>query len=422
MRGVLRERLRLPAAVVAAVLVAEVAVLVMQPRDGVVEPAPVRAQSYFSAGELQRARDFRRPQLALLGVTFIIEAGVLIALVARPPRRLRDVRRPVLTAAAAGAGIAVALDAATLPVRAVMRERAIDVGLITQSWTGWAQDVALSTAIGAAIAGVGAAGAMALIRRFPRRWWLPASGVVVAYGVVSIYLAPVVLDPLFNRFTDLKGPVRDDVIALAEQAGVDVGEVQVIDASRRTTAANAYVAGLGSTKRVVLYDTLLDEFEPEEIRLVIAHELAHQHYNDLPRGLLYLAIVAPFGMFAAAQLTRRLAPEPGEDGRAGPDALPALALSVVAVAAVIGVISNQLSRSVEARADSYALELTGEAAPFIAFEQRIARQNVSDPDPPDVVTFLLGTHPPIIERIGAGVAYSRSANARSAAGSRHGGP
>lgn len=407
MLGVLRERLRLPAAVVAAVLVAELAVVAMGPRDGVLEPSPVSAQSYFSAGEIQRARDYRRPQLVLLGVTFVLEAGVLAALVARPPRRLRDARRPVLAAAAAGAGLAVALDAVTLPVRAVMRERAMDVGLVTQSWAGWAGDVAKSGAIGAVIAAAGAAGAIALLRRFPRRWWLPASGVVVAYGVATIYLAPVVLDPMFNRFTDLRGPVRDDVVALAEKAGVDVGQVQVVDASRRTTAANAYVAGLGSTKRVVLYDTLLEDFEPDEVRMVIAHELAHQHYRDLPNGLLYLAIVAPFGMFAAAQLARRLAPEPGQDGRPGADALPALALSVVLVASVIGVISNQLSRSVEARADSYALTLTDDPEPFIRFKQRLAVQNVSDPDPPGIATVLWGTHPPVLERIGMGVAYQR---------------
>jgi STE24 endopeptidase len=404
---VLPERLRLPVAIVAAVLVAELAVVVFSPSDGVVTPAPVAASSYFSAAELQQARDFRRPQIALFGASLLIEAAVLTALVARPPRRLRDARRPVLAAAAGGAGIALAVDAATLPVRAVMRERAIDVGLLTQSWAGWLRDVAMSGAIGAVIAGAGAAAAIALIRRMPRRWWIPASGVVVVYGVATIYLAPVVLDPLFNRFTELRGPVRDDVVALAAKAGVDVGRVEVIDASRRTTAANAYVAGLGSTKRVVLYDNLLEDFPRDEVRLVVAHELAHVHHRDLRNGLLYLAIVAPFGMFAAAQLARRLAPAPLEDGRAGADALPALALSVVAVAAVIGVISNQLSRVVEARADGYALALTDDPEAFIRFEQRIARQNISDPDPPGAVTFLLGTHPPIIDRIGIGVAYGQ---------------
>ena len=97
--------------------------------------------------------------------------------------------------------------------------------------------------------------------------------------------------------------MRSDVLELARKAGVDVGEVFEIDASRRTTAANAYVTGLGQTKRVVLYDTLLENFTRDELRLVVAHELGHVHHDDVPKGLLYLAIVAPFGMLAVSRLT-----------------------------------------------------------------------------------------------------------------------
>ena len=194
--------------------------------------------------------------------------------------------------------------------------------------------------------------------------------------------------------------------------GVDIGEVYSVDASRRSTAANAYVAGLGRTKRVVLYDTLLENFERDEVRLVVAHELAHQHYRDVPNGLLYVAIVAPFGLLAVAQLTRRLAPP---DDEPGPAVLPALALSLVVMTTTITTISNQLSRRVEARADSYALTLTGEVEPFIGFEKRIALRNLSDPDPPAGRPRCSATHPPTIERIGIGVAYERGARSASRA-------
>jgi STE24 endopeptidase len=400
-----RARLRWGVAIVAAVVVAELAVVLLRPRSGVIEPARVSTESYFSATEIERARDYRRPQLAIYGAVVTIEVGLLALLVARPPRRLGGpFRRPVLAGAAAGAALSVAVTIAVLPLQIVSRERAKDVGLVTQSWTGYARDKAVGGTVTALIAALGAGTAVGLMRRLPRGWWVPGTVIVVAFGVASIYAGPVVLDPLFNTFKPLPaGQAREDVLELARRAGVDVGEVYSVDASRRTTAANAYVTGLGKTKRVVLYDTLMENFKRDELRLVVAHELAHVHHRDVPNGLLYLAIVAPFGLLAVSRLTRRLAP----DGEAGPAVLPALALSLFVMTTTITTISNQLSRSIEARADSYALTLTGEPEPFISFEQRIALRNLSDPDPPDWQTFLLATHPPTIDRIGIGVAYER---------------
>jgi STE24 endopeptidase len=396
------QRLKLPFALVAAVVVAEAAVLLLRPRDGVIDPAEVGVEGYFSADQLSRAEDFRSGQLALYGVRVAIELGVLVLLVRRPPRWLLEARRPVLMGAAAGAALSLATSVAPLPVSAVARQRAIDVGLVTQSWPGWAQDLAISWTIGCAIAGAGGAVAVVVLRRWPRGWWAPAAVVVVAFGAAMTYLSPVVLDPVFNKFEPVpEGRLRSDVLALARKADVDVGEVYVMDASRRTTAANAYVAGLGRTKRVVLYDTLVENFTPAETRLVVAHELGHVHYGDVPRGLLFLAIVAPVGMFAVSRLTARWSPENG------PAAIPALALSLAIVVPLVTTVSNQLSRRVEARADTYSLELTGDAGPFIDFERRISVRNVGDPDPPTWRVWLLATHPPTIERIGIAEAYRR---------------
>jgi STE24 endopeptidase len=236
----------------------------------------------------------------------------------------------------------------------------------------------------------------------PRTWWIPGSVAVVAFGAITTYAGPIVLDPIFNRFTPLPaGRTRSDVLDLARKAGVDVGQVYVMDASRRTTAANAYVNGLGHTKRVVLYDNLLNDFSRDETRLVVAHELGHVRYDDVPRGLLWLAIVTPFGLFAASRMTLRLAPR---EERPGPAVLPALALSVAVVVFLITTVSNQLSRRVEARADSYSLQLTDEPDAFISFQRRIALKNVSDPDPWDWTSFLFGTHPTTVDRIGTGAA------------------
>jgi STE24 endopeptidase len=385
-------------AVVAAFVVAEAAVLLLRPREGVIAPAPVDPGSYFTPDQLDRARDYRRGQLVIFGTSLVVEAAVLVWLVRRPPGRLRGVRRPVLVAAGAGAALSVGLAAAQLPLSAIAHQRSVDVGLSTQGWGEWLGDVGKASGIGAVFAGVGGAAAIALMRRFPRGWWAPGSVVVIGFAAATLYLGPVVLDPIFNRFTVLPdGRTRSDVLALAREAGVDVGQVYEVDASRRTTASNAYVTGLGHTKRVVLYDNLLKDFTRDEVRLVVAHELGHVHYRDVPRGLLYVALVAPFGLLAAAGLTRRLAPD---EPRPGPAALPALALSVVVVSLGITTIANQLSRRVEARADSYSLRLTDAPEPFIGFERGIALRNVADPDPPEWITFLLATHPPTVDRIG----------------------
>jgi STE24 endopeptidase len=299
--------------------------------------------------------------------------------------------------------VAVAL--LELPLSAVAQQRARDVGLATQAWGSWLGDVAKSTGIGAVMTAGGAALALALIRRFPRRWWLPGAAAIVAVSTVLVFAAPVVIDPLFNRFTPLPdGRLRSEVLGLARQANVDVGQVYEVDASRRTTATNAYVWGLGNTKRVVIYDNLIKDFPDDQVRSVIAHELSHVVHRDVPRGLLWLAIVAPAGTFLVMVLAQRL----GRGRPLGtPAALPALALSVALVSTVLGSASNVLSRRVEARADSYALQLTHDPAAFIGLTRSLAVTNLADPTTPRVFQVVWGTHPTTMQRIGMALRWAR---------------
>jgi STE24 endopeptidase len=192
------------------------------------------------------------------------------------------------------------------------------------------------------------------------------------------------------------------VLELAERADVDVGEVYRVDASRRTTGANAYVAGLGHTKRVVLYDNLIEDFKPAEVRSVVAHELAHVKYDDIPRGLLFLALIAPPGMLLVQRITQSLAP-----GARGADVVPALVLSFALVLFAGQIAGNYVSRAVEARADAFALRVTDDPDAFISLERRLAVRNISDPDPPGLLHTLFGTHPTTLERIGYGETFRR---------------
>ena len=406
-------RSRLPLAIAVAAAAATAATLLLRPRSGLIEPAPVDAQQYFTAFQLERAEDFRSLQRVLGVAALGVEFATLAVLVWRPPRRLLDRldARPLLGGAAAGAGISLLLVVTDLPIRAWMRERSLDVGLATQSWPDWAVDVVKFAGIGAVIAAIGGLAAMALVRRFPRNWWAPGAVLVIAYGVVTIWLYPILIDPLFNRFEKLKpGQLRTEVMQLADRAGVDVGEVYRVDASRRTSAANAYVIGLGHSKRVVLYDNLIEDFPRDEVRLVVAHELGHQKHDDLLRGLAWLALVAPAGTFLVQALAERFGRRErlGETrARPGPSALPAIALAIGLVGFGLGVASNALSRPVEATADSFALDLTRHPGDFISFERRITVQNVCDPDPPKLYQVPFGTHPTPVERIGSGIAWKQ---------------
>jgi STE24 endopeptidase len=404
-------RSRLPLAIVVAVAAAGAATFLLRPRSGLIEPAAVEVQGYFTALQLERAEDYRGLQ-RVLGVGGLVVGTGTLALVAwRPPRRLFDrlARRPILGGAAAGAGISLLLVLVEFPLSAWRHDRAVDVGLSTQTWIDWVSDVAKSAGIDAAFAAAGGALALVLVRRFRRNWWAPAAAVIVAFGVVTIWLFPVVIDPIFNDFEKLPpGPTRSDVLELADRADVDVGEVYRVDASRRTTAVNAYVGGLGNSKRVVLYDNLISGFPRDEVRLVVAHELGHQKHNDLIRGLAWLALVAPAGTFLAQRLAEAFARREGLGDPAvkpGPVVLPAIALAIGLVAFGMGAASNLLSRQVEGRADAYSLSLTRDPAAFVQLERRLAIRNVSDPDPPDLLHFLFGTHPTTIERIGIGEAW-----------------
>jgi STE24 endopeptidase len=406
-------RSRLPLAILAAVVAAGAATFLLRPRSGVIDPAAVDVEAYFSRAQIERAEDFRDTQ-RLLGLAGLAVSGVTLGLLAwRPPRRLLDPlgRRPLLGGAAAGAGISLLLVVVGLPLAAWQHDRAFDVGLATQTWGPWLEDVAKSTGIGAVVAGAGGAIALALVRRFPRRWWIPGSAIVVGFGVVTLWLWPVLVDPLFNDFQPLKrGRLRSEVLDLARRADVKVGQVYRVDASRRTTALNAYVNGIGPTKRVVLYDNLIEDLPPEQVRQVVAHELGHQKHRDLYRGLLWLALVAPAGVYLAQRLAETFGRREGlgdPNRKPAPAALPAIALAVSLVSLALGLASNVVSRRVEARADSFSLALTHNPAALIALQRELALRNIADPDPPALLQALFGTHPTTAQRIGIGEEWAR---------------
>ncbi|SFE96899.1 STE24 endopeptidase [Actinacidiphila alni] len=309
----------------------------------------------------------------------------------------------------AGAAVTLVLlpEALGLPFGArgrVVRRR---FGLITQGWGGWWADVLRGLLISLPLT-AGALFAVYALAGVTGHWWVWAALGAAAVTVLLSWAAPLVFEPLFNRFTPMApGPLRDALLALAERDGVTVEDVLVADASRRTTALNAYVSGFGRTRRIVVYDTLLSTADPREVELVVAHELGHVVHRDVPRGTALGALGAAAGVcvLAAVVTWRPLLDLAGADGFADPRSAWLLAAVASVGGAVAAPLGAAVSRRVERRADRHALELTADPAGFIAMQRRLTVVNVGEPSPPRALHLLFGTHPAPAERIAAARAW-----------------
>ncbi|WP_433386702.1 M48 family metallopeptidase [Micromonospora sp. KLBMP9576] len=386
-------------------------------------PAP-RADQLAALGDLpadqvSRGREFRaalRPAgWAAIGVGLLV--ALLLGLTPLGSRLVELAGRPFgghWAAQAAFGGLAVLLvaDLITLPFAAWRQSVLARAGLSTNGWGGWAVDLLKSYAVSAVIGAVALLGFYAVIRLAPRWWWaFGAAGAATLVALLSFVL-PVLVEPVFNRFTPMEpGPLRTELTQLAARDGVPVRDVLVADASRRTRAVNAYVSGLGPTRRVVVYDTLLREATPAEVTAVVAHELGHAKDRDVAAGTLTgalgaaAAVVALYLLGSAGPLLRLA----GVDSVAQPRAFPLL-LALVTVAGVIAAPAQALmSRRVEARADAHALALTGDPAAFEAMQRRLAGINLADPDPPRWEYLYSATHPSTVERMAAARAHAREA-------------
>jgi STE24 endopeptidase len=364
--------------------------------------------AFFTDAQVARHGSYRLPSYVAFAAGLLIEIVTLVLLARGPFGRLVDWVGGLpggrwAHSALLGAGAAIILWLAALPlayVRGFVIDRAW--GLSTQDVGGWLSDSVRGVLVGAVVAAIGAVVFFAVVARLPRTWWIAGWAAFTLLTVIFVFIYPVVVAPLFNRFTPVEDEsLREDILALAAEADISVDEVLVADASRRTTAENAYVGGLGATKRVVVYDTLLSGGRRAETLFVVAHEMGHEKENHVLKNIALASAGLLLGFGGLAWLAGRawFLSLAGASGVSDLRILPLLLLYAVVAGLLVLPIENGVSRAFERKADEIAVDLTGDPAAGVRSFRRLAFANLADLRAPRIAELTLFTHPPIPDRI-----------------------
>ncbi|MPZ62944.1 MAG: M48 family metalloprotease [Propionibacteriales bacterium] len=289
----------------------------------------------------------------------------------------------------------------TLPFRVWQESVLREWGVSTQTWGAWLVDQAKAFGVGVGLSGVALVLLVGVARLLPRWWFLPAGAGVAALVFGMSFAYPLLIEPVFNSFEPMPdNRLRGDLLEMAARDDVPVDEVLVADASRRTTNLNAYVSGLGSTQRIVVYDTLLEDTPPAQIESIVAHELGHAKNDDVQTGSIVGSVTAATLVVAlwfvmSSRWVRRL----GVSGMADPVAV-AVVLALANLMVLVGSpFESMISREIEARADRHALELTGDPESMMGVQKTMSRANLSDVEPPWLVYVMFASHPTPLERV-----------------------
>jgi STE24 endopeptidase len=273
-------------------------------------------------------------------------------------------------------------------------------GLSVQTALAWASDWVKNFLLSLIINVPLWTGFYVLMRLMPRRWPIPAGALMITLSVAMVLITPVLITPLFYEVRPLDEPdLRDRVLALADRAGMHIDEVYVVYASVKTTRVNAYFTGFGDARRIVLYDTLLTDYTPDQVEVVLAHEMGHWYYRHMLLGVLGVGVAGWIGLFGLKWLLNRTWQPLGLNGPADVAGLPYVLALIAIVTTLTLPVYNGLSRVGERQADNFSLVVSQKPAVFIELFERFAVQNLSVVDVPVWEKLVFYTHPPIVERI-----------------------
>ena len=376
----------------------------------------------FDSEQVERARRYHRPIYVVRVFGIVLSLAVLAVLsFTRVGDWLLELGDwlPWWGEAPASAGLVVVISSLVATPLAYWRyfhERRW--GFSTQTVRGWAADRAKGLGIGLVLTALPMLGLIAAVRIFPSWWPLAAAAGAAVIVLVVNFLAPVVLEPVFNKFEPLPDErLADQLRELAETAGVPVRDVLVADASRRTRKHNAYVSGLGKTRRVVVWDTLLERGQRGEIRLVVAHELGHRRFRHVASWTAITMLGAAGFVVALWALLQwnGLLSAIGADGPADPRVIPFVLFAGAVAELVVQPFALALSRRWERDADRFSLDLTRDATAYEQTHRNLALSNLGDLAPPRAAYLFFFSHPSAPERLAAGRAWASSRPARTSA-------
>jgi STE24 endopeptidase len=371
---------------------------------------------FFDSEQIERARRYHRPVYVVRALSILVSLAVLGLLAfGAPGDWLFDLVDGLPwwgEAVAFSALVALVGSLVATPIafwRGYVHER--QWGFSTQTIGGWAWDRAKAVGIGMVLTAIPMLGLIAAVHVFPS-WW-PVVAAVGGAAVVFVlsFLAPVLLEPVFNKFAPLSDEaLARDLRTLADRAGVPVRDVLVADASRRTRKHNAYVSGIGKTRRVVVWDTLLNRGEAGELRTVVAHELGHRRFRHVTIGTAITMVgtgLFVVALWALLQWDALLAAI-GADGPGDPRIIPFVLFAGALTELVIQPLALAVSRRWERDADRFSLDLTADAAAYEATHRDLALSNLGDLDPPKAAYVFFFSHPTAPERLAAGREWARN--------------
>lgn len=351
---------------------------------------------YFDSAFLSRATNYNKTVLLISIaerlISWVFMAGIIYIFW---KNFYNNNRIPIILAAALFALFSIILFLMLLPLQYyggfVVAHR---FALSNQTFPAWFVDILKDRAITLIINTLTLTIIYTLIIYLPKHWWIASAAIFILFIIIANFIFPVIIDPLFYKFSTLEdNELKNEIINITEKAGISIGGIMVADASKKTNMVNAYFTGLGKTKRIVIYDNLLKQFTKKEVLSVIAHEIGHWKLKHIFKSIVIEA-AGTIILFFILNLLKS-----GLNIEISVKLILILFILFSLITYITIPLQNYVSRYFEVQADRIAVELTGDSKTQIFMLEKIARSNLSNVKPNNLLKYLIYSHPPIIERI-----------------------